>query len=109
MLELYPDFRMKVYPTRRSASAPQRIYDATRRVAATAHLEDNGNGVGGAVIGIPFPIPANGLEAIWNHLLRYRGETVSCMMGQAAVTGGAATTRSSSSKWRLKCATRFPA
>ena len=88
MLELYPDFRMKVYPTRRSASAPQRIYDATRRVAATAHLEDNGNGVGGAVIGIPFPIPSNGLEAIWNHLLRYRGETVSCMMGQAAVTAG---------------------
>ncbi len=88
MLELYPSFRMNVYPTRRSASAPQRIYDATRRVAATAHLEDNGNGVGGAVIGIPFPIPANGLEAIWNHLLRYRGETVSCMMGQAAVTAG---------------------
>ena len=88
MLELYPSFRMNVYPTRRSASAPQRIYDATRRVAATARLEDNGNGVGGAVIGIPFPIPANGLEAIWNHLLRYRGETVSCMMGQAAVTAG---------------------
>ena len=88
MLELYPSFNMKVYPTRRSASAPQRIYDATRRVAATAHLEDNGNGVGGAVIGIPFPIPANGLEAIWNHLLRYRGETVKCMMGQAAVTAG---------------------
>ena len=88
MLELYPSFRMKVYPTRRSASVPQRIYDATRRAAATAHLEDNGNGVGGAVIGIPFPIPSNGLEAIWNHLLRYRGETVSCMMGQAAVTAG---------------------
>ena len=88
MLELYPSFHMKVYPTRRSASVPQRIYDATRRVAATAHLEDNGNGVGGAVIGIPFPIPSNGLEAIWNHLLRYRGETVSCMMGQAAVTAG---------------------
>lgn len=88
MLELYPSFNMKVYPTRRSASVPQRIYDATRRVAATAHLEDNGNGVGGAVIGIPFPIPSNGLEAIWNHLLRYRGETVSCMMGQAAVTAG---------------------
>ena len=86
MLELYPDFRMTVYPTRRSASQPARIYEATRRVAATARLEDGGNGVGGAVIGIPFPIPANGLEAIWNHLLRYRGETVQCVIGQAAVT-----------------------
>ena len=88
MLELYPSFRMNVYPTRRSASTPQRIYDATRRVAATAHLEDGGNGVGGSVIGIPFPIPKNGLETIWNHLLRYRGETVQCRMGQAAVTRG---------------------
>ena len=86
MLETYPTFRMPVYPTRRSAAVPQRIYDATRTVAAAARLVDDGNGVGGAVIGIPFPIPANGLEVIWNHLLRYRGETVECVLGQAAVT-----------------------
>lgn len=88
MLETYETFRMPVYPTRRSAAVPQRIYDATRRVAATARLVDGGNGVGGATVGIPFPIPSNGLEAIWNHLLRYRGETVSCVLGQAAVTRG---------------------
>ena len=90
MLETYPSFSMRVYPTRRSASAPQRIYDATRTAAATAKLVDDGNGVGDAVIGIPFPIPANGQEVIWNHLLRYRGETVSCVIGQAAVTRGGA-------------------
>ena len=92
MLETYPGLRMPVYPTRRSASVPQRIYDATRRIAATAKLVDGGNGVAGAVIGIPFPIPKNGLEAIWNHLLRYRGETVACVLGQAAVTRGGAYT-----------------
>ena len=70
---------MPVYPTRRSARFPQRIYDATREIAATAGLVDSGNGVSGAAIGIPFPIPSNGLEAIWNHLLRYRGTTVSCL------------------------------
>ena len=88
MLELYPSFKLNVYPTRRSASAPQRIYDATRKIAAVAKLVDNGNGVDGAVIGIPFPIPKDGQEVIWNHLLRYRGETVSCTLGQAAVTRG---------------------
>ncbi len=88
MLETYPSFSINVYPTRRSASVPQRIYDATRSAAATATLEDNGNGVANAVIGIPFPIPENGLEVMWNHLLRYRGETVECMMGQVAVTTG---------------------
>ena len=88
ILATYPSFEMRVYPTRRSASAPQRIYDATRDVAATAHLVDDGNGVGGAVIGIPFPVPSNGSEAVWNHLLRYRGETIACTIGQAAVTRG---------------------
>ena len=88
MLELYPTFKLTVYPTRRSASAPQRVYDATRKIAATAKLVDDGNGVDGAVIGIPFPVPKDGQEVIWNHLLRYRGETVSCTLGQAAVTRG---------------------
>ena len=92
MLEAYPSFRMQVYPTRRSASVPRRIYDATRNAAATAKLVDGGNGVAGAVIGIPFPVPRNGLEVIWNHLLRYRGETVACVIGQAAVTRGGAYT-----------------
>ena len=92
MLETYPSFRMPVYPARRSASAPQRIYDATRSVAATAKLVDDGNGVDGAVAGIPFPIPAGGQEAIWNHLLRYRGESVACVIGLAAVTRGGAYT-----------------
>ncbi len=88
MLETYPTFYLPVYPTRRSAAVPQRIYDATREIAATARLVDNGNGVEGAAVGIPFPIPENGEEVIWNHLLRYRGETVECVTGQAAVTRG---------------------
>ncbi|MBE0597739.1 MAG: DUF1329 domain-containing protein [Desulfuromonadales bacterium] len=86
MLELYPSFSMKVYPTRRSASAPQRIYDATRKVAATATLVNDGDGVTGAVNGIPFPIPKTGIEVIWNHLLRFRGEAAERRIAQAAVT-----------------------
>lgn len=83
----YPEsFRMPVYPTRRSASYPQAYYDATRANATRAQLADGGNGFTGAVLGVPFPIPANGLEAIWNHLTRYRGEGVRRWGGQAAVT-----------------------
>ena len=86
LLSQYPSYSMHVYPTRRSASYPQRIYDATKEVATTATLVDDGNGVQGAVIGTPFPIPSNGLEVIWNHLLRYRGDTLRRTFGQAAVT-----------------------
>ena len=88
LMQTYEDFYVNIYPTRRSGSAPQRIYDATARVAATAKLTDGGNGVSGAVIGIPFPIPANGQEAIWNHILRYRGDTAARWISQAAPTRG---------------------
>ncbi len=86
LLRTYPSYTMPIYSTRRSASAPQRIYDATKRNATTAELVDDGNGVAGAVIGTPFPIPKNGLEAIWNHLLRFRGTSLRRTFGQAAVT-----------------------
>jgi hypothetical protein len=87
MLEMYGDtFEMSIYPSRRSAAYPQRIYDATREIATTAELVENGNGVTGAVVGIPFPVPANGLEVIWNHILRYRGNAAKRIIGQAAVT-----------------------
>jgi hypothetical protein len=87
MFDTYPDtFSMKVYPTRRSASYPQHVYDATKKYAATAELVEGGNGVKGVAIGVPFPIPANGLEAIWNHTLRYRGVNAKRWGGQAAPT-----------------------
>ena len=74
LLKAYPaSYKLVVYPTHRSASYPERIYEATKKYATTAHLTNNGNGFAGSFIGIPFPIPQNGLEAIWNHLTRYRG------------------------------------
>lgn len=88
MLKTYPTFNMKIYPTQRSAAAPQRIYDATRKVAATAELVNNGDGVKGTVNGIPFPIPKSGIEVIWNHLLRFRGEIAERRVAQAAMTRG---------------------
>ncbi len=87
LLERYGDtFKMNVYPTRRSASYPDYVYDATRSNALTAQLIDGGNGVEGAIRSVPFPIPENGLEVIWNHILRYRGQRALRMLGQAPVT-----------------------
>ena len=89
MFETYPDtFKLPVYKTHRSASNPQFVYDATKENATRATLLDDGNGMAGAAVGIPFPIPANGLEAIWNHIARYRGPAVQRNGGQAAVTAG---------------------
>jgi len=87
LLQAYPDtYFMNVYQTRRTAAFPPRIYEAIKRIAATAHLIENGNGVTGAINGIPFPIPESGLEAIWNHILRFRADMGVRAIGQAAVT-----------------------
>ena len=88
LLKAYPDYKLIVYPTRRSVSNPQRVYDATRQNATTARLVANGNGISGAIVGVPFPIPANGLEVLWNHLTRFRGVAASRHIDQAAVERG---------------------
>lgn len=87
LFNTYPDtFKMNVYRTRRSASFPQTVYDATKKYATTAELVEGGNGLRGVAMGIPFPEPKNGLEAIWNHIVRYRGKGASRHGGQAAPT-----------------------
>jgi len=90
LLEKNPDYFLRVFPTRRSAAAPQRIYDATRFNAQTAELISGGNGVDGAAAGIPFPLPKTGQEAIWNHIMRYRGDQISFVTNQAAVLSNGA-------------------
>jgi len=88
MLRTYGSFKMNVYTTHRSAASPQRIYDATSKNVARAKLVHNGNGVEGAVGGPPFPLPKTGVEVIFNHLLRYRGDIAGRWVMQAAPTRG---------------------
>lgn len=86
LFKAYPDtFTMPIYPTHRSASLPQYVYDAIKKHAANAQLVDGGEGIANAAIGIPFPFPKNGLEAIWNHVTHYRGTGVERWGGQAAL------------------------
>ncbi len=88
LLKAYPDYKLVVYPTHRSAANPQRVYDATKANATSANLVSNGNGISGAIVGAPFPIPQNGLEVLWNFLTRYRGIAADRHIGQAAVERG---------------------
>ncbi|MBP2313518.1 DUF1329 domain-containing protein [Azospirillum soli] len=78
LLQKHPtSFEIPLFPTRRSAAFPQRVYDETLENATRAKLGENGLALSGAKIGVPFPLPANGVQAMWNHILRWRGETVS--------------------------------
>jgi hypothetical protein len=73
----FPDsYRLVVYPSRRSYAAPDAFYAGTYRNATQAYLDDSTDTPGvpqKAGLGVPFPIPANGVEAMWNQRLRWRG------------------------------------
>lgn len=87
MLATYPDtYKLDVYQSRRTASYPKYVYDATATNATNTELVQNGNGIKNAAIGVPFPVPANGLEVIWNHILRFRGASAVRHGGQAVPT-----------------------
>lgn len=74
LLKLYPEsFKMKVYPSHRTAVMPDWVNEQTRTCATQADTKDDGNGIENAAACIPFPIPQTGVEVVWNHLLRYQG------------------------------------
>lgn len=87
MFERFPDtYKMQVYETRRSSRAPDFINEGTFRNATNARLTGNGETLEGAINGVPFPIPQDGHEVIWNHKTRYLGRWAQRWNNQFAVT-----------------------
>ncbi|MDN5937722.1 MAG: DUF1329 domain-containing protein [Salinisphaera sp.] len=84
LFELYDDYRMIVYPSVRGAYYPDKINAATEANATRATLQGT-DGVSGAKLGFPFPIPTNGAQVIWNHKLKFRGSAVRRYNDQAVV------------------------
>lgn len=77
LFKRYPEtYRLNLFPTRRTAHVPEVIQEQARRNVARAKLVDNGNGVADYDQYYPFPVPANALEVLWNHFMRYRGGSI---------------------------------
>ncbi|MGF1457298.1 MAG: DUF1329 domain-containing protein, partial [Alphaproteobacteria bacterium] len=85
LLKAHPGYRMPVYPSRRSCAYPQAVYEANRRNAGMTALTSSGTGVTGGTLGLPFAIPGQGLELVWNHTLRYRGFKLTRQVAAAPV------------------------
>jgi len=73
IMDAYDTYEMNVYTSRRSCAFPEAVYAANRQNSVNASLVAGGNGVDGALLGTPLPIPSEGVEVVWNHNLRYRG------------------------------------
>lgn len=79
MLKKYPDsLYIEVYPSHRTAAYPQFLYDNTFKNATRAKEASGPQGIyaAGAVGGIPFPIPKNGSQVMFNTITAYRGVDV---------------------------------
>ena len=74
LLSKFPDYYLDIYPTHRTAAYPQALLDASLRNASSCRTTKDNLAVDPACRGgLPFPLPQNGNEVIWNQQLRYKG------------------------------------
>lgn len=73
LFKRYPDYRINVYPSRRTFAAPQWVYDEVYKNAIRVSITPDGLGIVGGYGAAPFPIPKRSEEVVYNHLLRYQG------------------------------------
>jgi len=77
LFKKYPgSYKMPIYKTHRTAAFPQGVYDKAKRNATKTQLTQGGSGLSNFDETVPFAIPKNGLEVVWNHVSRYRGGSV---------------------------------
>jgi hypothetical protein len=78
LLKKHAHLSMPIYPSHRTFANPQSVYDATKAQAGKVGLKDM-TITGFSLPGTPFPVPSNGVEAMYNHVTRYFGSYNWCM------------------------------
>lgn len=77
LLRTHPGYYLDIYPSHRTVSYPAKMLAATKRNATGCNMLNDGLAVDTACRGgLPFPMPKNGKEVMWQHILRYTGEGV---------------------------------
>lgn len=69
----YPNYRIDVYPTHRTVYYPKHLVDNMAKNAVECKGIQDDLKLSGCYGGLPFPIPKNGRQVMWNHLLAYMG------------------------------------
>jgi Protein of unknown function (DUF1329) len=72
LMKRYPEtFRMDVYPTHRTACFPDWAYKNTIENVEKPRLVGDAPGLEGAHAQVPFPIPKDGYQAMWNSNVKF--------------------------------------
>lgn len=84
MFKKYPNtFKMPVYESQRTFALPDRISKLTKENALNSETVGNAGLKNFKIQGYPFPIPQNGVQAVWNHIARWKGDSLERTVGQA--------------------------
>jgi hypothetical protein len=90
LFKKYPKtFRMEIYPSKRDVRYSDRVHENTKQNALHTTLNPDGNGTGDVFFGVPFPIPKNVSEVLWNHMASpMLGSTEGTLDGAAVFSNG---------------------
>lgn len=103
LLKRHPDFRIDVYPTHRTAAFSPTWYANTKKCATTSRTLDGGIGLESPQRGcVPFPIPHDGYEAMWNHLVHERGASAEAVVSNWNVDSAGHTSLSATVRVKVR-------
>ncbi len=89
MLATYPDsYKLNVYQSRRVCVPKDGQAAQYKHNALVGENTDGGSGISEAIAVSPFPIPNTGLEIVWNHTLRFRGQRLARDFNMTVPTTG---------------------
>lgn len=86
MIATYPTYKLNVYQSHRTCALPPIVYAATKKNAIEGRLGGGGDSLSGVLMGVPYPLPFDAYEIVWNHNLRYRGYKLARTFVSAAPT-----------------------
>lgn len=69
LFKINPNFFMKVYPSHRVVNPPKYYQEESIKNASRCQTEKDGEALKNCKGGVPFPVPKNGKEAMWNFKL----------------------------------------
>lgn len=77
LMKRFPTYKMVVYPSHRTAAYRADIYKYAKEEAGSIKLAEGGNGILNLKkSNVPFPIPTEGVQVIWNHIMRDLGGSI---------------------------------
>lgn len=100
MLKKYPDYRLDVYPSHRTANYPDWVNENSIKNATECETINGGLGIEGCYAGVPFPIPKDGYQVMWNKMLQFEATgTFGVVSSWLVNSSGGASLQGTNNQW----------